>query len=560
LSGPALRRLGATAPLLALVGLAVGVPAAMLFAYSFRNASFLGLEPGYTLAQYGDILDSATDRKLLLKSLGVGLVVAGLVTVTAFVAAFGLSFRLKGRRRTAALAIVVASAVASYLVRVYAWGTILGTRGVLNSALESLGLIDAPLEFLFFGYFSIVVTMVYVYLPLGVLLVFSAMQGIDTRSLEASRDLGGGRWRTALFVAAPGARAGLVATVLFVAILASSDYITPSLVGGTRGQMVGSVIRDSAIATGNVPAAAAMAFVFVLGLLGALALLALAWRAARWLARGVAPHVDRVSAAAVRATPGWLARRSLSLPATVLVLVYLVTPTVVVAIFSLNSGRTVSLPFRGLTLDWYSRAVSADGFTSSLRTSAAVAVVGVGAALVVGLLAALAARDRSRGWARAVAAAVYAPYVVPGVLIGTAVIALASENIVDTGVAVTALMHAAIAVPIIVLVVGARLGGLDARLVDAARDLGSAPRRAFRTVTLPLLLPSLLGAACLATAVSLDELIVTNFTIGTDSTLPVWLLGQAGRGFTPAVNAIGVMLLGGTLVLFLVAALSLRRA
>jgi ABC-type spermidine/putrescine transport system permease subunit II len=125
---------------------------------------------------------------------------------------------------------------------------------------------------------------------------------------------------------------------------------------------------------------------------------------------------------------------------------------------------------------------------------------------------------------------------------------------------ITALAHVLLIAPIVILVVHARLSTMDPVLMEAARDLGSSSRQALRRITLPLILPSIVGAALLAAAYSLDEILVTTFTIGTDSTVPVWLLGQARVGFTPGINALGVMLLSATLIMFALAVSASRRA
>jgi len=158
-----------------------------------------------------------------------------------------------------------------------------------------------------------------------------------------------------------------------------------------------------------------------------------------------------------------------------------------------------------------------------------------------------------------VAATVPLPYVMPGVLIGVGILTAAAAGGVPLGLFTTLLAHTLLVTPLVVLIVGARVAGLDQRLIEAARDLGSTPARAFRTITAPLVLPSVVGAALFAVVWSLDELIVTSFTIGPDSTIPVWLYGQARRGFDPGINALGVMLMTATLFLFAMAVLLVGR-
>ena len=101
------------------------------------------------------------------------------------------------------LGVVLAAGIASFLVRVYTWGTILGRNGLANSALERAHVIDDPLDFIFFGPFAVAVTMLYVYLPIGILMVHGAMQDVDPRTVEAARVMGAGRWRAAFGVVAP---------------------------------------------------------------------------------------------------------------------------------------------------------------------------------------------------------------------------------------------------------------------------------------------------------------------------------------------------------------------
>jgi ABC-type spermidine/putrescine transport system permease subunit II len=523
-----LRALFEAVPFLAVLVIVLGIPITLLVVYAFRNSTFLGVAPGYTFAHFRDVFSNVADRRLIANSL-------------------------------VALGIVLVSGIASFLVRVYAWGTILGTNGLVNRALELLHVIHQPLGFLFFGYFAIVLTMVYVYLPIATLLMYSAMAEIDPRSLEASRDLGAGRWRTALRTVAPQARSGLLGAFVLTAILAASDYVTPSLVGGIRGEMVGAVIRDTVLINGDFPSASALSVVFIISLMIVLAVLVGGWLGSRSLRIRAFRYLDRLAAGTGRLVPDRVSRTSFSRPATFALLVYLILPAFVVLVFSFNSADGLGLPWRGFTVAWYGRIIRTAGFTDAFRTSVEVAAVAVTVAVLVGLPAAFALRD-SRGWlSRIIRAGIFLPYVIPGVMIGAAVITTASDRGLRLGVGPTILVHILLSAPLIILVVYARLVGMDPKIVEAARDLGSTPARAFANVTLPLILPSIIGAALLAVAYSLDELIVTTFTIGTSSTVPIWLFSQAREGFNPGINALGVMLSCGTLIIFAAVIAVLRR-
>jgi ABC-type spermidine/putrescine transport system permease subunit II len=435
----------------------------------------------------------------------------------------------------------------------------LGTNGVLNRALEGIGLIDHPLTFLFYGYFAIVVTLVYVYLPVAILTIYGALQEIDERTLEASRDMGAGRFQTLARIVIPQARLGITAAFALTFILGASDYITPRLVGGASGQMVGSIIEDQFGGAANLPLGAALAFTLVASFAVVLALAALGARLIRVLAHHWPARALRRTTAMRR---GGVAARvrglSLSLPATALILLYLLAPLVTVVIFSFNHSPVPSLPLTGLTGHWYVDIVSQSEFPHALIASLITMAVAVGGGMLIGIPAAFALARRRFRTRSAVQAAVYVPVAVPGIVIGTALLTALTYLDIRLGLFPTALAHILLVAPYIVIVVRARLNAFDARIQEAGRDLGATPARVFRTITLPLIAPSLLGAALLAGAVSLDEILVTNFTIGANSTLPVWILSQIHRGITPAVNALAVMILGASVLLVVLAERAMR--
>jgi ABC-type spermidine/putrescine transport system permease subunit II len=545
-------------PFLVLLLLVLGAPFVLLVTYSFRATTFLGAGAGPTLSQYTSIVDSASTLRTCAYSLAVGVIVAVVVTSLAFVLAYAITFRFRRRWQLVALGLVIAASVASYVVRVYAWATILGTNGVINEALIKIGLIHHPLGFLLFGYFAIVVTMVYVYMPIAVLLVYAAMQEIDPKSLDASRDLGAGRWRTALRVVAPQARVGLMTAFGLTMILACADFVTPSLVGGVRGEMVGSVILSLATTSGDYPGAAALAMFYLVLVLAAVALL---WVILKMSAKprvSATRRMDQLAARVARIAPARLARISFSRIAAGLLLIYLVFPTLVVIFFSFNSGGAVGFPWTGFSLHWYSHLFSEEGFSSAVMTSIRIGLVAVALSILIGVPAGFALARSGSKMAKTLRVGVAVPYVLPGVLIGAAMLTFAIDQGLTLGTTVTTLAHMCIVAPVIILVITARLSGMDPRLIDAARDLGSSPVRALRTVTLPLIVPALLGAALLALAYSLDELIITTFTIGSGTTLPIWLFSQARAGFNASINALGVLVMCGTVGLFALAALLMR--
>lgn len=525
------------------------VPAVVLTTYAFRETAFLGVGPGPTLEQFRNLFGKPTFWSLTRRTISIGLVVGVLVTVMSFAMAYGIRFRFSARAGRWILAIVIAAGVASFLVRIFAWATILNANGLVNHVLQALGIVDGPVEFLFYSPVAVALTMSYVYLPIGIAVVFGALQDIDSHSVEAGRDMGAGRWRTALQLVAPQAGSALTTCFVLTTVLAAADYVTPQLVGGTKGVMIGVAIRDRALSGGDLPGAAATTVAFLAVLAATLACTALALRVCRLIAQPLSPVANRLASRVARLAPRRLERVSFSRVATVLLTCYLVLPTVVVLVFSFNSARTLGLPWHGFTTDWYPEVVSRPGFAAALRTSLVVAVVAAVAATVVGgAMASVAARSGVRV-RRIVQAVALLPFVVPGILVGLGLMIAADASQLAPGYAMTVMAHIVLLLPVIVAVLLSRLLSVNPELAQAARDLGARPSFAFRTITLPLVLPSVLAALVLGFAISMDEVFVTVFTIGSDSTLPIWILSQARVGFDPGLNALGVMLVAGTVIL-----------
>ena len=545
-------------PWLAYAAVALLVPVAVLALYSVWTAEFFTVVRDVTAQNYREVLSGELYPQLIARSVGVGALAAALMVIGGYVLAHAITFRM-GRAGTIVLLLVAGTLLAAYLVRIYSWGTILGTRGIVNQALLGIGIVDEPLSFLFYGYFAIVLTLVYVYLPIAVLVIYGSLQAVDPRTLEAAHDMGAGRWRTLRDVTVPQAMPGIRTAFALCFVLAASDYVTPTLVGGADGQMVGAVIRDQFGGAANQPRGAALAFVSVAALLLALCVLWLVTRAGRALARRLPRRALPVRAVGRSGRlRERLAATSLSRPASAVVLAFLLAPLVVVVLFSFNDSRIASLPLTGLTTAWYGELFARDEFVRVLGTSLTIMAAAVAGGLLLGVPAAFALARRRFRLRPAVEGAVFAPVAIPGVVIGVALLSTLTYLEVRLGRWPTAVAHVLLCVPYVVLVVRARLLDFDPRLTEAGRDLGATPRRVLRTVTLPLIAPSLVAAGVLAAAVSLDEVLVTNFTIGADATLPTWILSQMRRGLTPGINALAVVVLVASLTLLALAALLLR--
>jgi spermidine/putrescine transport system permease protein len=194
----------------------------------------------------------------------------------------------------------------------------------------------------------------------------------------------------------------------------------------------------------------------------------------------------------------------------------------------------------------------------AVQRSVTAAGVTVVVDLLAGTAAAFALRSRTRRWQSALSGLFVVPLVLPGLFLGVALLAFFASIGVGTSLRTAIVGHILVTVPVVVLVVGARLASMDRGVMEAARDLGAGPVVAFRKVLLPLLAPTLIGAALLVTAWSFDEFVVTLFTTGTDTTVPVLIYSRVRHGLDPSINALATLVLTVTIGAAIIAAFLLR--
>ena len=151
----------------------------------------------------------------------------------------------------------------SFLLRIYAWKTLLVNNGAINNALLSLGIIDAPLEMMNTP-FSLLVGMVYSYLPFMILPLYANLSKLDLRYLEAAADLGTSPFKTFWLITVPLSKAGIIAGSMLVFIPAVGEYVIPELLGGPNTLMIGRVLWDEFFSNNDWPMASAVAVVMIL--------------------------------------------------------------------------------------------------------------------------------------------------------------------------------------------------------------------------------------------------------------------------------------------------------
>lgn len=253
---------------LAVLGACVALPALLLLRTSFRPGSGPASLPGWTLAQWAAFLGDA----YYLQALGQTLAIAALTTALCllFGAPVGYSLaRLPPAKRRWRVVIVILPLSLSLVVVVFGWLVILGRTGLLNRALLALGLVDSP-QRLLFSTPAVILVLVQQFLPYMVLSVMSVCAQIDPVLEQAAANLRANRWRTIRRIVLPLAMPGLVSGSTLVFVLASAAFLTPRMVGGTRVQMLGSLVYDQVLVILNWPFGAAIAAGLLIVVLGAL--------------------------------------------------------------------------------------------------------------------------------------------------------------------------------------------------------------------------------------------------------------------------------------------------
>ena len=241
-----------------------------------------------------------------------------------------------------------------------------------------------------------------------------------------------------------------------------------------------------------------------------------------------------------------------------IVLVFLFAPIAIVVGFSLNDSPRLSIPFEGVSIRWYQRIFDDPLFSNALRRSLIAAIISALVATPLGTAFAFGIRRLRNKRTRALALmSALLPLIIPVLLLGIGLAIMYNEVGLRPRLAMAIPGHILIALPFVILSVNSALDNFPFEILRAASDLGASRVRAFWTITLPIIRPAVEGAFLLAMALSIDEFVISLFTAGNDTTLPLLIWAKMRRGIDPTINAIATLMLVGTVGLSLVAA---RRA
>lgn len=269
------------------------------------------------------------------------------------------------------------------------------------------------------------------------------------------------------------------------------------------------------------------------------------------------------NAKALRGNTRWV----LSLNA-VLVYVFFYAPIALLVFYSFSDDPLVGR-WGGFTLDWYRAFGENEEVQGALSVSVRVAIISTLVSVILGTMAALSLeRYRFKG-NKIFDALLYLPVIIPDVTMAVMMLLFFTQGIslidavfgiqLTKGIATVTLSHIAFSISFVSIVVRARLAGMSENLEEAAQDLYATRWQSFRYVTLPLILPGVIGGALLSLTLSLDDVVITQFVAGPGSTtLPVYVFGLIRRGVSPLINAVSVVMLAASIILVLLSLVAQR--
>jgi len=258
-----LRGYALLSPTLLWMIVALAMPLAVLLTLSFWTQNYLDFDRTFSFHNYVAFFEKPIYAKLLWKSVKISGAVTIATVLLAYPAAYFIAFKVK-KNKLVWLILITVPFWTSYLLRVFAWKVVLGYNGVINSGLLTLGIIDKPLEFILYNPTAVVITLAHAWAAFAILPLYVSLEKIDRSLLEAAADLGEGPVMSFLRVTLPLSMPGVIASSLLVFIPTVGDYVTPNLVGGPTGIMIGNIVASLFGKANNWPLGAATAIMSML--------------------------------------------------------------------------------------------------------------------------------------------------------------------------------------------------------------------------------------------------------------------------------------------------------
>src|SRR5271170_3278686 len=240
------------------------VPYAMLFYYSLGSVEYMTFKPGISAANFIRVFSTEPYLGVLLKSIKLALITAAGSAILGYPVAFCMAFQTRSPIRKFQLYLsVIVPWWAAYLVKAYAWKTILGVDGIINKGLAMIGVTDRPLTFLIYNQTSVALVLIYIFTPFAVLSIYASLERIPNSLIEAAADLGASGWEIFRHLILPLSLPGVIAGGIITFSLAFGDFVAPALVGGADAVMISNIVINLLGVAFDWPMAAAIGMVVI---------------------------------------------------------------------------------------------------------------------------------------------------------------------------------------------------------------------------------------------------------------------------------------------------------
>ncbi|HTM77793.1 MAG TPA: ABC transporter permease subunit [Devosia sp.] len=550
-------------PALAFLAIFLVYPVSQMLVLGFQTA-----DGGFTLAQFGRLFESSVYVRVLLNSVQVAAYTSIFCIIVGYPVAYMLSIA-QARSRAFLLIWVLLPLWTSFLVRAVAWILLLGDQGILNAALQGLGVTGAPIKLI--GTFSgVLIGTIHAMVPVAVMMMLSVMSGIDRRLTLAASTLGArgpqSFWRIYFPLSAP----GVVAAALIVFVNSLGFFVASQLLGGIRDIMISQLIIQQVEQVFDLNFAGALSVVLLIATLLVIFVFSKVLGLSALTGEYRSPGGRKQNFAGLMRNVGLAATNGLGSACTAIierfdglrpprvssggipirlrlvvgvVLVFIATPTLVLLPASFSQSQYLTWPPRGFTTEWYSVFLATPLWGQALLRSLLIGICAASLAMVIGIPAAYVLGKRQFAGKSYVLTAILIPVVLPSIIIGVGLFYMYSHlGLLQTTLGLV-LGHTVFALPYVIIAMLAALRSYDDRLDQAAWTLGASKLTAFRTISLPLMKTGIGAAFLFGFVQSFDELSVALFVASpTNPTLPRQLWTEALYKLSPTLAAASVVM------------------
>ncbi|MEI4472974.1 ABC transporter permease subunit [Frigidibacter sp. MR17.24] len=538
---------GLSAPLVVLLAVLFIWPVLLLMGLSFG-------EDGFTLEHYRRLLEVPLYRRVL----GNTFLIAAMVTVLCVAFSYPVAYLLATvgeRTRKILFVMVLLPFWTSALVRTAAWIVILQRNGILNSVLQSSGLTDDPIAFVY-NLSGVLIGMTHVLMPFVVLPLYAAFRAIDASLVLAAQSLGASALSVARRVILPLTAPGVIAGATIVFMNAIGYYITPALMGGPGQTLISMLITQNINVDLNWGLAAALSVVLLVSTLVIFAAFQRAFGLDRLFAggggRGAAQPFGLQGR---RSGGGWIAAA-----VGLVVLALLVAPIVLVFPMAASNSPYLQFPPPSYSLRWFANFFDDPKWIRSIWNSLKAASVAVPLSVAIGTAAAIGTSRlpaRLRPWMETI---FVLPMVVPVILLGVGLYYMLSPLGVLGSPYTLGLAQTALCAPYVFITVRAALKGFDPSLELAAMNLGAGWGTMFRRIMLPAIAPGIAAGAIFAFIQSFDDVVLALFLTNVRSrTLPRAMYEGVAHEIDPTINAASALIILFTILVLALNLIFTRR-